>query len=542
TFRPELAIIVDFRGKQIGRLGKGAAKMKPGQDGLIGYPLVAAAMRGYLADDTWNLDNHLFVMAAAPVVSRNRNRYVGALLLGKEIDKEFATRLKRQLVGSPDSPLANVDVAFFLRGKILSSSVKNPELTKLPRRFSKSRDKILEKGRSSAFFAGKGSDRRLVVMAPLRGEAAAHDAFYAVITKTPKALGLFSTLKKLNKGDFPPGVWLLLGGVFLGILIVGFFLLHVEHSAPIQRLVDDVHKLSQSDISRLEEHTYRGAQYRLAHLINEIIDRTPKRSGKDINKILDAQPTPGFPADSHDKVAPQSNRVAHGGAMPPVMSPTASSPALRAIESPGLDLDGPHVDRLPAVAEGVMALDGLGSDRMGPTLDLEKDAPSRETEKPAPFALSPLGNSASDEALPTLTPMALPDEEDENTPTSLKAPERPLLEVKVTAQQSAGRDKTRQGPFGSELAALAPNAAPPLSKEADTAESQEDYFKKIFEEFVAIKRSCGETTDKLTLDRFSTKLKKNRQSLIERYGCSDVRFRVYIKDGKAALKATPITD
>lgn len=98
--RPELLILVDYRGKQIGRVGPGADKMKPGRDGLVGYPLVSAALRGFMVDGSWSLDNHLYLMGAAPVISRGRNRYIGALLIGQEVDAEFATRLKRRLVGS----------------------------------------------------------------------------------------------------------------------------------------------------------------------------------------------------------------------------------------------------------------------------------------------------------------------------------------------------------------------------------------------------------------------------------------------------------
>lgn len=63
---------------------------------------------------------------------------------------------------------------------------------------------------------------------------------------------------------------------------------------------------------------------------------------------------------------------------------------------------------------------------------------------------------------------------------------------------------------------------------------------KLFKEFVATKEKCGESTEGLTLERFKRKLDLNRAALIARYSCRSVRFQVYIKHGKAALKATPI--
>jgi hypothetical protein len=50
--RPQLIIAVDSRGKQISRVGPGEDNYAPGEDGLAGYPLVEAALRGYRADDT----------------------------------------------------------------------------------------------------------------------------------------------------------------------------------------------------------------------------------------------------------------------------------------------------------------------------------------------------------------------------------------------------------------------------------------------------------------------------------------------------------
>jgi len=48
--------------------------------------------------------------------------------------------------------------------------------------------------------------------------------------------------------------------------------------------------------------------------------------------------------------------------------------------------------------------------------------------------------------------------------------------------------------------------------------------------------------ENLTLERFEAKLQQNRQSLLERYKCKSVKFQVYIKDGKAAIKATPVKE
>ncbi len=70
----------------------------------------------------------------------------------------------------------------------------------------------------------------------------------------------------------------------------------------------------------------------------------------------------------------------------------------------------------------------------------------------------------------------------------------------------------------------------------------EPHFKQVFQEFQTTREKCGEPADGLTFDKFLVKLKKNREQLVEKYKCRTVRFTVYVKDGKAALKATPVRE
>jgi len=83
-------------------------------------------------------------------------------------------------------------------------------------------------------------------------------------------------------------------------------------------------------------------------------------------------------------------------------------------------------------------------------------------------------------------------------------------------------------------------STPPTSAASDAA--VDPYFKQVFDQFVAVKQSCNESTAGLTIQKFSEKLIKNRDDLRAKTGCKDVKFTVYVKDGKAALKATPVKD
>ena len=72
--------------------------------------------------------------------------------------------------------------------------------------------------------------------------------------------------------------------------------------------------------------------------------------------------------------------------------------------------------------------------------------------------------------------------------------------------------------------------------------SEEQHFQDVFREFVATRDECGEPNDGLTYDKFVAKLRKNKEQLVQKYACKTVRFQVYVKEGKAALKATPVKD
>jgi HAMP domain-containing protein len=68
----------------------------------------------------------------------------------------------------------------------------------------------------------------------------------------------------------------------------------------------------------------------------------------------------------------------------------------------------------------------------------------------------------------------------------------------------------------------------------------DEQWQAVFQEFLKVREQCGESLDGLTWDRFRLKLQKNRDSLVQKYACRTVRFQVYVKEGKAALKATPV--
>lgn len=81
---------------------------------------------------------------------------------------------------------------------------------------------------------------------------------------------------------------------------------------------------------------------------------------------------------------------------------------------------------------------------------------------------------------------------------------------------------------------------PPPRMENGLDAADRAHFEEVYDRFLDMRRRCGEKTADLAFDRFLKKLTKNRENLIKKYHCRTVRFQVYEKDGKAALKATPV--
>ncbi|MBK9069537.1 MAG: hypothetical protein IPL79_00790 [Myxococcales bacterium] len=86
----------------------------------------------------------------------------------------------------------------------------------------------------------------------------------------------------------------------------------------------------------------------------------------------------------------------------------------------------------------------------------------------------------------------------------------------------------------------APPALPPPPRPPSTPGSEDPQLRAIYDEYIRTKQSCGESTTGLTYHKFEETIARNRSQLISQTGCIDVKFSVYVKDGKAALRAVPV--
>ena len=81
--------------------------------------------------------------------------------------------------------------------------------------------------------------------------------------------------------------------------------------------------------------------------------------------------------------------------------------------------------------------------------------------------------------------------------------------------------------------------APDPELAALAQESEPDYYKRVYTEYLAARRAAG-SPDEVSFENFIAKLKVNEGKLKAQYQCRAVRFRVVMKDGKVTLKPVPI--
>lgn len=88
-----------------------------------------------------------------------------------------------------------------------------------------------------------------------------------------------------------------------------------------------------------------------------------------------------------------------------------------------------------------------------------------------------------------------------------------------------------------EMAVSEPGGALSAPGGASDADEEAEWH-TVYHDLLALKQQCGENVDGFTYDKFEKKLREN----VARLGARRVKFSVYVKDGKAALKASPLKD
>jgi hypothetical protein len=496
----ESLIAVDNKGRVVARVGDDEGEYG---ESIAGAEVVGDALRGYMSDDVWGAAGRLRRVGAAPVTSKSRDRIVGAVVVAVETGKRLADMWKRNL---------GVDVAIVLGKNVVSSTLPEALLGQLPQLIEQHATEIASHKRTRALVLYMGNERMLLVAAPFVGEASEQRAYYVLLNKKspesdPWVLLSNASSDDLRWGRFP---WLSLGLGILAMIAIGLILQRTEVEGPIRRLRAEVHSLARNEIQKLDDTKYGGRLGGVARDINATVERfthapAPKSetAKKDIAAILDR----GGSADG------KSFDVSRGKPAQPTPPPNPASVAASLFGAPKLP---PPAGKGPAPVA-------------------------------VPAAPAPVPQAAPAPARPVFLPNLPPPLETIPSPSGEFAAVSPSSIIETQDLPSLRKDVTPppvpvSAAFAAPVAAAPPPPAPPAAPVATSQPRDEEmeHFQQVFEEYIALRAKCGEPTASVAANKFFAKLQSNRDQLIAKYGCRTARFSVYVKDGKAAIKATPV--
>lgn len=171
----------------------------------------------------------------------------------------------------------------------------------------------------------------------------------------------------------------------------------------------------------------------------------------------------------------------------------------------------------------------LSANSLFDSQDNAADEPTRMGPPPAPADAEVAGNNDSKGADKAALSALFEDGEPQQQPPPAADAQNSRNEALQMLTQSTPADPVRAA--GSSPWEPAGEDAPASDEDPDEA-----HFHEVYENFVRARTECGEQGE-LPYPKFVEKLKKSREQVMQKQSCKSVRFQVYVKDGKAALKA-----
>jgi hypothetical protein len=443
---------------------------------LGGYASVADALHGWIRDDAWVWRGRIYRVVMRPVEREAQSEPVGAIIGAKIVDDNFARDVTKG---------TGAAVGFYADGARVAAGAplefNKADLDEITSDLkSLDNDKVYrEKGVSEVRVL---RERLGVVYARLPGEAWDLGAGYAVghlAVSVGSPLGFLEDATNVDKEKVPK-LFVILGVVAL--VLIGLILSFIEYNGPLNTFRNEAIRLAKGQIDVLSPSRFRGLYKKIAADINDGIEKVAAKGGAprraaDLEQVLG--PIPAQPQMSAFSVP--------GGGGPPPEPPTGPSrsiprPPPQAGSAPRLRSG--QSGQMPAVAQ--------------PPADVVDDLADARPSAPTP---------------PTVPAAKQP-------PAPPKRPPPPGVAVAQAPQP----------------AVVVP--PPPGAGEEEFDEIAD--WRRVYEEFLSLKRQCGEDTGSLTFEKFKGTLQRNKDALVQRHGCTRVKFTVYVKEGKAALKASPV--
>jgi hypothetical protein len=538
---PTFALAVDADGNVVGRAG--AETELP--TSLKGLPVVAEALAGIARDGVWLEDEKPVHLAAA--AAYDGAAAVGGIVLGWQYTDELAAQLSPDKATIPTFVVSQKTIAGRLSEGVTADLVRAREPFGSPS--------------AGGFFPVfvPDSHRYNVAVAQLYPPDDAVVAT-ALIDRDVALEGVASFQKALI------GLTLALG--LLIVVIIATTLRAV--SKPIEIIVDHLALLQQgSAVGILPEAGLTGPFLRLGKQINVLIQHqsAPPRGGTaplmggglfgSPAPVAATQPPPpppdaplsfSSPASTNDlgfSARPSTNADALGASFP-APPPSPASGIAAAFAAPPSNSPPPPQPPPPTSPAGLAGLfdepDPLAAFRVPP-----KAPPPPVAPPPPPPPVPPFDHEMNPEATvmfqvpqsllqASSEPLSVPPTA--SVPPSVPPSAAPPLPPFQAASDDSGDDnRTVVAQVPRDLLTA---TAQPANASGDAADQA--HYREVYEKFLKTRIECGEDTSDLTIDRFIAKLLKNRQQILEKHKAKGVRFQVYVKDGKAALRALPVRE
>jgi hypothetical protein len=489
------ALVTDLRGHVLARVGQDEAVYG---DPLDGLPAVEAALRGYRLDDLWLFQGALYRIAAVPLIAGAggggaRDRYVGTLVIGRVLGSELLAQIAQ---------LTGVQGAIVARGQLLAHSLASVGKTAVFRAHNGgvalSAESLLLARRGLAAADGVARDGdHFLAFVDLPGTASGTTVGPTATTTRPDQGALLVLSSRGGGGRVLPLVLREalrqgLAPVSLAVLLGAVLLLYVLGLGVVG---------SESRLLVLSQSSRQGARSGTASGRPTASDAGPSRSAP---QIVDRAPVVPAPASEPPAAMPAPSPAA---SPPP---PSAQSPRL----TPPPSAQSPRMTPPPSAQS------------------------PRLTPQPLTSTRTPLPPLAMGEDTSTPLPPPIPQRSDWGPPGEL---------ISDASRALAGEyDHTDLGPsdLAETRAAALPqpssNFEPTVVASAPNGATDPDVtFYQVFQEYVQARERCRESVEGLSYEQFRKRLADSRAAIIREHGCVSVEFHVYIKDGRAALKAIP---
>jgi hypothetical protein len=478
--KADLLFAIDNDGQVVADLDKTDLS----QHDLGQMPLVADALSGYLRDDVWIYNGEIYRMVARPVF--DGARYVGAIVHGIKIDDSLAQRLGKKL--------PNSTIAFFFRDDLIamhrgaSEAPTRSELSSGFKSFGPEHDPdeaiTLDDGKSALFV-------------PIRGSAA-HAGVGYIIGRHRSPVGAGALFSNTYQEDIDAMPWPAVVGIPLAMLLLGLLWMYLEHGKAIRILRRTSAALARNELTSLPADKLRRQYRKIAENINAGL-----RSGVGLQEGGQRHASVNL-----DEMLSRSRDEAAGSYF-------------------GFPNEEPTTRRhLPLNANGHSA--AVEEKSVLELTTVAQTPAAKVPTRPAPMAKPEIpGSRPLDDVVARTRPIA-------------QAPAATALRDPLTDQAtSPGSIIDQYSEFDSEESTTVANI-PDEIMGAASADNEEIHFRQVFNQFVKTQQQCGGSISGLTFERFVRKLRATRDQVMKRHSASSVRFTVYVKEGRAALKASPV--